>query len=397
MRCRRVNAARHHLLNHECLLLPFMKKSLLSIVICSLLPVAEAWQDDALATLAAKAGDAEAKPLQVYVDERDKSFAEFKADHAMFAGYDLWKQEVPELLRRVAETGDASLQSPHGFTALQAACLVGDAALIEALVAQGAAVNARPAEWDSMPVMGNPPLALLMYNTTLSLEERLRLGRLLLDHGAEPDVFTYGSRFFPGYQGDKSILFNNLSTWNVNDWPLCMLLLEYGEQNLNKRFGNNGLRIWICGMLSRSFLRAALERGVPPHGFIAEKNLTVIQVAVTMSDPDLVKLVLEKGYPPKGPKHNYHDQAIFIIPTWNNPYRNEEEVQLEATPERAVEIARLLLEHGADINALDMNGDGLRIHYGKKKGPIAEALCAYFKSRGAVLHPDAKSSKKTKK
>ena len=102
----------------------------------------------------------------------------------LLQGWELWQQEMPELLRRTAETVDATLRSPHGFTALQAACLFGESTLIEALVERGADVNACPEDREHMGLVGEPPLALLARNATLPAKELNRLTRLLQSYGA---------------------------------------------------------------------------------------------------------------------------------------------------------------------------------------------------------------------
>lgn len=369
-----------------------MKKIDIALLACALLPVAGAWQDDPLNALAAKAGDISALPLQAYYVSSTHSIADFKITDGLMAGVDLWQQEVPELLRRTAETGDATLRSAHGFTALQAACLVGDAALIEALVEKGAPVNIRPDAWEKMSFVGDEPLALLLRNQSLSVEERLRLGRLLLEHGAEADTLASKRCHMPGQEQApyREKLFEAMQVYKNPEWPLCMLLLEYGEQDMQKRFAPGELKIWML-WTTRDFIRAALKRGVPCRAFAAEKALTLLKRLVLDGDVELVQLALEKGASPNEPYRPYFDHAIFLIRTEVAPQRKEDPLP-ELTPERAVEIAKLLLDHGADINALDYEGNGVRIHYGKQKGPIAEALCAFFKERGAVLHPDARRS-----
>ena len=63
-------------------------------------------------------------------------------------------------------------------------------------------------------------------------------------------------------------------------------------------------------------------------------------------------------------------------------------------PEDAARIMTLLLEAGSDINALNRQGNSLRIHYGKIKTPAAAAIGEVLRERGAKLHPDALSNRK---
>jgi hypothetical protein len=74
-------------------------------------------------------------------------------------------------------------------------------------------------------------------------------------------------------------------------------------------------------------------------------------------------------------------------PLFNIPARRKD------SPEVAVEIARLLVEAGADVNALNRRGNSLRIHYDRFYSKASRALCAYFKDCGALIHPDSPDRK----
>ena len=389
-----------------------MKKTYIALLACALLPVAGAWQDDALAALAARVTDpAQLSPMRMLpgVPGREKpaTLAQVAADNPILGGMEHWRNEVPELLQRTAATGDATLRSPHGFTALQAACLAGDTALISALVEKGAPVDARPAERSAMGAVGEAPLSLLTANTALPVEQMLPMASLLLEHGAAPDadalcltwrglgeVYTYHKKYAP-------LLFGGGREWEprFSHLRLDLLLLEFGEQDYAKRFSPSG-RISIPWWALNSAVRCRLLAGgavpdarpkLPPGSLPSEKaKLPTLNHLVSSGDVEAVRLALQVG------AHMRRD-ILFRIRTAEQPLASAPPDDVPYTPERAVEIAKLLLDHGADINALDWEGNGLRIHYGKQKGPIAEALCEYFKSRGAVLHPDAKPTKKRKK
>lgn len=349
----------------------------------SLLPMAGAWQDSALHALADRVEKVEAFPLtSSYIAESLPRVAEDTPNAPRVQGLTHWMQEMPELLRRTAETGDATLRSPHGFTALQAACLYGDEALARALVEQGAEVNARPAGWEKMGVVGQSPLGLLLSSfQSTSHEMKLNLGRYLLEHGADPDTEMTYVRDYPA-------LYWRPAYQMMNDSDLKLMLVEYGEQNYAKRpalMGSVG-----CPYDNPALVRRLVLGGIDPNRMAGEKNMNIIRAAVCVGDVELVRFLLEHGAK--------QGDAIFHIYTakYTNSVFNVR-VSEPTAPEPAVAIAKLLLDHGADINALDRTGEGLRIHYGRYNTPTAQALCEFFKSRGAVLHPDAKPTKKRRR
>ena len=364
-----------------------MKHSFMTICAWALLPMAAgAWQDDALNALAAKAGDAAAFPPadDGTADSLSKVAAE-KPDRPAVQGLDAWMQELPDLLRRTAETGDATLRSPHGFTALQAACLFGDEALAHALVEAGADVNARPNEWRKMGVVGQSPLGLLLSRFKSAPKEvQLRLGRYLLEHGADPDAeMTYTNPGFPQIYWEPAFRM-------VSDSDVQLMLLDFGEQDLTKRGLFRKGYVDCCPHDNPALVRKMVLGGLDPNHMVGEKNKNILRASVAVGNVELVKFLLEHGAKPQDALFHftveektsrYCDSTVFLVfpdaPT---------------SPEDAVAIAKLLLDHGADINALDWAGNGLRIHYGKHDTPTAKALCEFFKSRGAVLHPDARRS-----
>ena len=348
---------------------------------------AGAWQDDALNTLAAKASGAEDKPMQGYLDENTLAYASDDAKNHLLAGYDLWLQEVPELLRRVAETGDATLRSPHGFTALQAACLYGDAPLIEALLEAHAEVDACPDEELKMGIVGGTPLALLLCNEKLPIAERDRLGIRMIERGANPFVCVLERS---SYVVERYMLLWVAQRKMILSKDFFRTVLEHTGISVHDLMKKH-YHTWRY--VPHSLAMLMLERGVNPNDYVGEKGLTLLTWAVQRGDMELVQLALEKGAE-VGAVSRYFDRSLFCIPTGAHYQANKSMKDVpDITPERAVRIAELLLDHGADIDALDSSGNGLRIHYGKRATPVAKALCEFFKSRGAVLHPDARRSR----
>lgn len=283
-----------------------------------------------------------------------------------------WHAEIPELLRQVTSSGDANLRSSSGFTALQAACMYGNEAAVRALLAAGADVNARPTEWESIQDVANTPIGMLVcFIDKESAARRLNIARLLLEAGADPDAPMYG-------HGKKITPFCELRGHRYND-DMRLLLLSYGNQNMKERTATWELT-WFW--YTDEVIRKLVEGGVDPNSHVGEKSRTLLHVLLGRgSSVELIRTVIEKGahVTGKSTRSRYIPPHSFMINTSPQVY----------TPEEAVSILRLLLDNGADINALNNAGNSLRIHYGKSNTPAAKAIGAELRARGAKLHPDA--------
>ena len=284
-----------------------------------------------------------------------------------------WKAEVPELLTHVISTGEADWRSPSGFSALQVACMYGVEAAVRALLAAGADVNARPAEWERIQDVANTPLGMLIgFTDKESAARRVNIAKLLLDAGADPDAPMYG-------HGEKISPFCELRGYDEND-DMRALLLEYGNQNMKERTKDWHLT-WFW--YTDDVIRKLVEGGVDPNSYVGEKAQTLMHVLLRRgSSVELIKTVIEKGARVDGEstRSRYFPPYAFMIKTRLGVY----------TPEEAVSILRLLLDNGADINALNAAGNSLRIHYGMQNTPAAKAIGAELRARGAKLHPDAR-------
>ena len=284
-----------------------------------------------------------------------------------------WKAEVPELLTHVISTGEADWRSPSGFSALQVACMYGDEAAVSALLAAGADVNARPAEWGRIQDVANTPLGMLIgFTDKESAARRVNIAKLLLDAGADPDAPMYG-------HGEKISPFCELRGYDEND-DMRALLLEYGNQNMKERTKDWHLT-WFW--YTDDVIRKLVEGSVDPNSYVGEKAQTLMHVLLRRgSSVELIKTVIEKGARVDGEstRSRYFPPYAFMIKTRLGVY----------TPEEAVSILRLLLDNGADINALNAAGNSLRIHYGMQNTPAAKAIGAELRARGAKLHPDAR-------
>lgn len=365
-----------------------------------LLPEADAWQDEALSAAAAKVQAVEALPAGRWVNRGERmpirTLGDMGPDSPLLAGAEWWRREVPELLRRTAETGDATLSTPHGFTALQAACLAGDAALIRALVEAGASVNGRPHDHEALGVVGELPLSMLAADAALPEAELLSLARLLLEHGADPDaealyatstgVVSRNQQKTSWHKKYSPLLFGGNRHWiplRAHN-KLDLLLLEFGEQDYSKRFLPAGdiFIPWWC--LSSSVIRRLLKGGADPRvhrrkdasGLTSEKaKRPMLLHLVRTGDVENVELALQCGaeLPP---------EVLYYIRVGKlSPFDAPEE--LPYTPERAVRLAQILIAHGADVN-WSGDRDFITTAYSlKQPTPARDALLSYFYS---LLH-----------
>lgn len=301
----------------------------------------------------------------------DSQRAKFNAGN--YLGRELWLAEVPKMLQQVAETGQADLRSPSGFTALQAACRLGDAGLALALIDAGADVNARPADWKQMGYPGHTPLGMLVsFSNRMSEEDMLKVVHALLERGADPDAPTM-TRIWDNAQEKAPFEINHGNA-------LRRLLLRYGNRNLEERTRNWDFSWWT---MSDELIRDLLEGGVHPDSHVGEKGATLM-VTLIMDHPNspaLVKLALSKGADIRLGKHGryYFSDYLFCL-------RPNHQVH----PGSAREIVRLMLDAGADINALNHRGESLRIYFGRFNTAASRAVGDLLRARGARLHPDAR-------
>ena len=297
-----------------------------------------------------------------------------------------WEAEIPLLLNRVETTGDANLRSSSGFTALQAACRVGDEALVNKLLDMGADVNARPKHWQEMGPIGSSPLGMLVvFMDEENAERRTRIAKRLLDKGADPDapvVRAWGNK--PAFEPPFSRL-------TGHDWNNAMrkLLLEYGEQDLKKR--TNGWRIsWMWCSRDTELVKKLLNGGVDPNAHVGEKSMTLMHFLLrNNANPELIRLALEKGFDVTRKVGRNGRVASYLFnlpvrPSWNFSGR------YKPTPAELADIATMLIEAGSPLDVLNGEGNSLRIYYGSIDTPEARAVGKVLREHGAKLHPDAR-------
>ena len=341
-------------------------------------------QCSSLDLLAGRTGIADVRPSN---DPHHNSEQMMELNSGIYRGQWSWQNEMPELLYEIMHTGEATKASPSGFTALQAACVYADESMFQALLEAGADINSRPADWQQLGYVGDTPLGLLVrFMNARTAAARVRMARVLLERGADPDA---PMTTWKGNRVVTVVPFCELGNQEFNH-ELRLLLLQSGDKDLSKRTSNWQMNWeWYRDDLVQFLQQNGVARSAAPSAADAEKKRLVGRVPlldlIRKGDVEGVRLALEAGasieVSPRA--RRYGQEPLFNIP-----------VRRKDSPEAAVEIARLLIDAGADIHALNRRGRSLRIHYDRYRSKASRALCAYLKSRGAFIHPDAPENKK---
>ena len=336
-------------------------------------------QCSALDLLAGRTGVADTRPSN---DPHHNSAQMMEQNSGIYRGQWSWQSEMPELLYEIMHTGEADKVSPSGFTALHAACVYADETLFRALMSAGVPIDTRAGDWQQLGYVGDTPLGLLVrFMSPRTAAARVRMARVLLEKGANPDAPM------TTWRGDRMVTtvpFCEMGSQPCNH-EMRMLLLQFGESDLKSRM--NG---WTLSWDSyNSELKSHLQRGgvtaqITSSSPVVRISQDIGQIPlldlIRKGDVEGVRMALESGVSIEVSQRarRYGQEPLFNIPA-----RKKDD------PEAGVEIARMLVEAGADVNELNRRGKSLRIHYDKFYSKTSRALCAYFKSCGSLIHPDS--------
>ena len=340
-------------------------------------------QCSALDLLAGRTGIADVRPSN---DPHHNASEMMEQNSGIYRGQWSWQSEMPELLYDIMHSGEATKASPSGFTALHAACVYADENLFYTLLEAGIPVDCRPGDWQQLGYVGDTPLGLLVrFMNSRTAAARVRMAKALIERGANPDA---PMTTWKGNRVVTTVPFCELGKQEYNH-DMRLLLLQAGKQDLAARTAGWQLN-WewyrddlVQHMKQRGVARNAMQPQVDAARKAQIGKIPLLDL-IRKGDVEGVRLALDAGASIEvSPRARRYGQE----PLFNIPVRKKDD------PEAAVEIARMLIDAGSDINALNRRGCSLRIHYDRYYSKASKALCAYLKERGSLIHPDSPMKK----
>ncbi|HXG46979.1 MAG TPA: ankyrin repeat domain-containing protein [Methylomirabilota bacterium] len=273
---------------------------------------------------------------------------------------------VAALLRRGA---DVNAKERRGQTALMWAAAEGNTEVVEMLVKAGADVRA------TLPDSGFTPLLFA------ARAGHLETVRALLKAGADVNDVTDPRR--PGgktpAKGTSALI---LAVENGH-YELALALLDAGADPNDQRSGFAPLHVmtWVRkpprgedrgmppppelqGMNSLQFVRELVKRGADVNlrlargsggmGKFTTKGATPFLMASATADVPYMKLLLELG---ADPSISNAEQTTPLIAACGIHVGSDQATEVAGDEAEVLEAAELLLKLGADINAVDANGE----------------------------------------
>jgi cytohesin len=214
---------------------------------------------------------------------------------------------------------DPKAANEYGATALYAAAAHADPAMTKKLLAAGADPNAALTS-------GETPLMLA------ARDGRVATVRALLEGGADPNAKEKNG-------AQTALMWATAGRHSA----VTKELVQYkADVNAVSKGGSTALMFAARGDTESA--RALLDAGADPNLQISDWGGTALIIASTMGQADIVEALLNKGADP-----NYRDKNSFTA--LHAAVRDSDYGEDAAQRARAVATVKVLLAHGADVNA----------------------------------------------
>ncbi|KAF7980597.1 hypothetical protein HWV62_37362 [Athelia sp. TMB] len=268
------------------------------------------------------------------INSRDKS-GDTALSEAAYRGY---TQLVTLLLKQGA---DANIINNDGRTALHEASGWGNVKIARLLLAHGA-------DTQSQDKMGDTALAKAAYR------DHIELTKLLLEHGADVNITD----------NNGQTALHRVSSRGHTE--IARLLLEHGaEIDSRDERGDTALSEAACRGHTQ-LVSLLLERGAD-FGITNNRSVTALQNASCLGHAHIARLLLEHGAdihsrdwaedtPLSEAAYNGRTELVMLFLQRGARIEEGYPALHRASSRGHTKVARLLLEHGADVNARDKDG-----------------------------------------
>lgn len=267
------------------------------------------------------------------------------------------------------EDVNKTFENHNNITSLILAVQKSSYKMVELLLENGADINKIGGLKE-----GTTPLHEAVYSDYSRKHDDLEMVKILLENGADVNIRS-------GYK-IRNVTALQHSAWYSNDVEIMKLLIQYNS-DVNLDSGSPLRTVIFSKTRRKDFNRLEFAKLLIGNG--ADVNLSDIQgntalhKAVKEREYKIVKLLILNGAL-VDKKNNDGQTPLLYLSYWS---------QIEGTDiDKRIEIFRLLLEEGVDLNILDNNGK-TALDYAKSKEYTKE-IVSFLQSNGAKIGAELK-------